>query len=157
MTTATMTAPARSARPARVPGGGSSGESPATGRLILAARLALVEAQTAGEAGERYAAAHLAALRAAAAVLAERARPTTRSRRPTSAWSLLTDNAPDLAEWAAYFAAGANKRVAAQSGLRGAVTTREADDLLRQAGQFIALVESRLGMLPLLVRDSRLS
>jgi hypothetical protein len=70
---------------------------------------------------------------------------------------LLTDNAPDLAEWAAYFAAGANKRVAAQSGLRGAVTTREADDLLRQAGQFIALVESRLGMLPLLVRDSRLS
>ncbi len=119
-------------------------------RLMLGARLALAEAAAAADAGERYAAAHLAALRAAAAMLAHRAQPTvTRSRRPTSVWALLTSVAPDLAEWAAYFAAGANKRVAAQSGMRGVVSTREADDLLRDVTEFLGLVESGLGMLPI--------
>jgi hypothetical protein len=125
----------------------------ATDRLMFGARLALAEARSARDAGERYAAAHLAALRAAAALLSERARPANRSRRPTSAWLLLTDVAPELSEWAQYFAAGANKRAAAQSGLRGAVTSREADDLVRDAGEFLALVEARLGMLPIALVD----
>jgi hypothetical protein len=86
-------------------------------------------------------------------VLADRARPASvtgrRERRPTSAWTLLSRTAPELAEWAAYFAAGAAKRAAALAGLRGAVTRREADDLCRDAGAFIAVVEAALGMLPL--------
>jgi hypothetical protein len=126
------------------------------GRLLSGARLALAEADAATDPGERYAAAHLAALRAAAAVLAEHTSPTGRSRRPTSAWSLLAATAPDLAEWASYFAAGADKRAAAQAGIRGAVSSREAADLLRDGVEFLSLVQSRLGMLPMDLADSAL-
>lgn len=116
-------------------------------RLVVAARSALREALSAQSSPERYATAHLAALRAAAAVLATRARPTdVRSRRPTSAWALLTAVSPELGEWAAHFAAGADKRAAALSGMHGAVTTREADDLVRDATTFVALVETTLGL-----------
>lgn len=122
---------------------------PAALRLLVTARAALREAERAESAPERYATAHLAALRAAAAVLAARAQPSdARSRRPTSAWVLLSGIAPELAEWARYFAAGADKRAAALAGLRTAVTVREADDLLRDAGLFLALVETTLGLLP---------
>jgi hypothetical protein len=118
-------------------------------RLLAASRAALREADRADSAAERFATAHLAALRAAAAVLAARAQPSDgRSRRPTSAWVLLTAVAPELGEWAAYFAAGADKRAAALAGLRAAVIGREADDLLRDAHTFLALVETTLGMLP---------
>jgi hypothetical protein len=123
--------------------------APAALRLLAGSRAALREAQRAESAPERFATAHLAALRAAASVLAARARPSdARSRRPTSAWVLLSTVAPELGEWAAYFAAGAEKRAAALAGLRSAVTVREADDLLRDATTFLALVESTLGLLP---------
>jgi len=118
-------------------------------RLLAAAHSALREADRAETPGERFATAHLAALRAAAAVLASRARPNdARARRPTSAWVLLTSVAPELGEWAAYFAAGADKRAAALAGLRTAVTARQADDLVRDARTFLALVETTLGLLP---------
>lgn len=118
-------------------------------RLLAAARAALREADRADTPAERFATAHLAALRAAAAVLAARARPDdARVRRPTSAWVLLTSVAPELGEWAAYFAAGAEKRAAALAGLRTAVTAREADDLVRDAHTFLALAETTVGLLP---------
>ena len=53
-----------------------------------------------------------------------------------------------------YFAAGADKRAAAEAGLRGAVTTREADDLMRDADAFLALVETTLGVLSLQIAIS---
>lgn len=113
--------------------------------LLALARRGLVEACTAATPGERYAAAHLAALRAAAAVLACRARPTAGRRgRPTSAWVLLADVAPELGEWAAFFAAGARKRAAAEAGLSSAATEREADDLVRDAETFLGVVEASL-------------
>lgn len=119
-------------------------------RVLASARSALADATAATVPSERYAAAHLAALRAAAAVLAARTRPTDGPRRrPTSAWRLLAEVAPELAEWAAYFAAGAGKRASAQAGLRNAVTSREADDVLRDAGTFLALVETTIGVLSL--------
>lgn len=116
--------------------------------LLEAARRGLLEAGGLDPAPQRYATAHLAALRAAAAVLAARARPetTTRRGRPTSAWVLLTAVAPELGEWAAFFAAGAAKRAAAEAGLPRSVTAREADDLVRDAGTFLAVVETTLGM-----------
>ena len=123
--------------------------APTALRLLAASRAALREAERAETAGERYATAHLAALRAAAAILAARARPTDSRRRPTSAWVLLAGVAPELGEWATYFAAGADKRAAALAGMRTAVTPREADDLVRDAGIFLALVETTLGLLPL--------
>jgi len=117
-------------------------------RMLDGARAAIAEAATTTVPTERYAAAHLAALRGAAAVLATRTQPTmTAARRPTSAWRLLADVAPELAEWAGCFAAGAGKRAAAQAGLRSAVTARDADDLLRDAQTFLALVEVTIGVL----------
>ena len=112
--------------------------------LLSAAHRGLTEAALEPRASRRYAVAHLAALRAAAAVLATRARPTGR-RGPRSAWDLLAQAAPELAEWAAFFAAGAGKRAAAEAGL-DAVTTREADDLLRDVETFLALAETTVGV-----------
>ena len=93
-------------------------------------------------------AAHLAALRAAAAVVAARAEPgvTTRRKRPQSVWELLPRVEPALQEWAAFFAAGAAKRAAAEAGLPRAVSVREADDLLRDAETFLSLAENALGV-----------
>jgi len=53
---------------------------------------------------------------------------------------------PALAEWAAFFAAGAAKRAAAEAGLPRAVSGREADDLLRDAETFLSLAEEALGV-----------
>jgi hypothetical protein len=117
--------------------------------LLGLARRGLLEAASASSAAERYAAAHLAALRAAAAVLACRARPATgpsRRRRPTSAWVLLAVVAPEMQEWATFFAAGAGKRARAEAGLPSAVTLREADDLVRDAEAFLSVVETTLGL-----------
>src|SRR3954451_22741561 len=140
--------------------------SPPALRLLATSRAALREAQRADSAPESYATAHLGALRAAAAMLSHGAPPpraarraaapippsgarpgAARTRRPTSAWVLLSTVAPELGEWAAYFAAGADKRAAALAGMRSAVTPREADDLLRDATTFLALVETTLGLL----------
>ncbi|HYN66790.1 MAG TPA: SAV_6107 family HEPN domain-containing protein [Ornithinibacter sp.] len=112
--------------------------------LHLAAR-GLAVAATASTAGERYAEAHLASLRAASAVLAARAQPARVRRGPSSVWSLLPEVAPELGEWSAFFAAGAGKRAAAEAGLP-VVSTREADDLLRDSATFLALVETTLGL-----------
>src|SRR6185312_13271830 len=80
--------------------------APTALRLLASSRAALREAERFEGAAERYATAHLAALRAAAAILAARARPSDVRRRPTSAWVLLSSVAPELGEWATYFAAG---------------------------------------------------
>lgn len=115
--------------------------------LLRLARQGLAEAAATGQDGLRYATAHLAALRAAAAVLALRAQPAPRRRNQvTSVWALLTRVAPELGEWAAFFAAGATRRAAAEAGVPRVVTAREADDLLRAAEQFTAVVEVALGL-----------
>jgi hypothetical protein len=59
---------------------------------------------------------------------------------------VLADLAPELGEWAGYFASGAGKRAAAEAGLPRAVTARQADDLLRDADAFLALVCATLGL-----------
>jgi hypothetical protein len=57
---------------------------------------------------------------------------------------LLSIVAPELAEWADFFAAGAARRAAAEVGLPGVVSAREADDLLRDAETFLATVEAQV-------------
>jgi hypothetical protein len=123
---------------------------PATTHAYLArAAESLSEATSATDVPTRYACAHVAALRAAAALLAARAHPApARSRRQKNAWVLLAEVAPELAEWAAFFAAGAAKRAAAEAGSTRAVTEREADDLLRDADRFLGVVEQSLGLAP---------
>jgi hypothetical protein len=108
----------------------------------------LQEAITARDANTRYACAHVSALQAAAALLAARAQPDPRGRRQRNAWVLLVRVAPELAEWARFFAGSATKRAAAEAGARGVVSEREADDLVRDADRFLAVVEQSLGLVP---------
>ena len=120
----------------------------ATHSYLERAASSLREAITSTSVPERYALAHVSALRATAALLAARARPmaASRGKRQKNAWVLLAEVAPELSEWAAFFAAGAGKRAAAEAGSRRAVTEREADDLVRDADRFLALVETLLGL-----------
>lgn len=121
---------------------------PAAAHAYLArAAESLSEAIASPDAPRRYALAHVAALRTTAALLAARARPEpVGRRRQKNAWVLLAEVAPEFSEWAAFFAAGAAKRAAAEAGSRRAVTDREADDLIRDADRFLALVETSLGL-----------
>jgi hypothetical protein len=119
----------------------------AAGRELSRARAALAEAIDTNDHLLRYSSAHIAALRVAAAVLAVRARPVrsgSRRRAQRNAWVLLAEVAPEFAEWATFFAAGAAQRAAAEAGLERSVTTREADDLIRAVETFYAQVEASL-------------
>ncbi len=115
--------------------------------MLQSARRGLADAGDEMAPGARYVMAHLAALRAAAAVVAARGEPSrSRRRKPHSVWELLPQVEPALTEWAAYFAAGAGKRAAAEAGLPRAASAREADDLLRDAETFLTLAETALGV-----------
>lgn len=116
--------------------------------LMDRAREGIRRSEEAAERGERYVQAHLAALRAAAAMLAVRGRPR-RVSSPLNVWVVLPRVAPELEEWAAYFAAGASRRQAVEAGRLGAVTAREADDLLRAATDFLDVMSTELGVIPL--------
>ncbi|MCH9831379.1 MAG: hypothetical protein K0U31_07250 [Actinomycetia bacterium] len=131
--------------------------------LLNCAEESVREALAAHTPHERYAQAHLGALRAAAAILAARAQvpPGPRRHRIRSAWDVLIEVAPEFGEWAVFFAAGAQKRASAQAGIP-CVTAREADDLVRDTQRFIFEVATSLdalvqGRLPLetFVSDSR--
>jgi hypothetical protein len=141
-----MNRPLQPRQPVTVPAHALPHRSPR--ELLALSRHGILEAAEYAAPGQRYATAHLAALRAAAAVLAARARPAVgaRRRRSTSVWVLLSTVAPELAEWATFFAVGAVKRAAAEAGLPRVVTAREADDLMRDAERFLAVVETTLGL-----------
>jgi len=111
--------------------------------LLADAGRSLGRSIAARQPADRFAAAHLAALRGAAAVLAARARPRRAARG--SAWELLSRVAPELAEWAAFFAAGSAKRQAASAGVPVRISAREADDMVRQASAFLDVVDQVLG------------
>jgi SAV_6107-like HEPN len=123
------------------------------------ARSCLAEAELAQRPSDRYLAAHLGALRVVAIVLSYRASsPIGRSAggapstgqawsagRPHNAWRMLAEVAPELAEWAAFFAATEAKRDAIRAGATSIVSAREADDLVRDARAFLRLVERAVG------------
>jgi len=106
----------------------------------------LVAACRTGSVSDRFVEAHLAALRAAAALLAARSRPSRRSRL-RSVWEVLPEVAPELTEWAVFFASTAQQRAVLERGAR-VPTTREADDLLRQSETFHSLIRACLGLPP---------
>ncbi|MFI6319275.1 SAV_6107 family HEPN domain-containing protein [Nonomuraea sp. NPDC050556] len=121
--------------------------SPAVRAHLTDSRSCLAEATTARTPASRYVAAHLAALRAAAAILAARPRPMEgRRRRLRSAWDLLPEAEPQLAQWAPYFAESAAKRAAAEAGMVRGVTMSDADELLAEAETFVSAVETLLGV-----------
>jgi hypothetical protein len=120
-----------------------------THSYLMRSAESLSEAVSARDVATRYACAHVSALRAAAALLAARARPEPGRRRPQrNAGAQLADVAPEMEEWARFFAAGAAKRAAAEAGSTRAISEREADDLVRDADRFLAVVEQALGLTP---------
>ena len=131
-------APARRAVPVHAPVAATVLE------LVDRSRASLLAACRTSSVSERYVEAHLAALRAAAALLAARSRPTRRSRL-RSVWEVLPEVAPELTEWAVFFAATAQQRAALERGTR-VPSTREADDLLRQSETFHGLIQACLGL-----------
>ena len=120
---------------------------PSSTVLLAQSRACLRDAARCDDAGERFSLSHLAALRAASAVVAERGRPAGTRRRLMSVWVLIDSMAPELREWSALFAAGAPLRAAADAGARNAVSPRQADDQCRAAEQFLVIVEDLLGLL----------
>lgn len=112
--------------------------------LVDRTRAGLLQACHAETAEDRFRLAHLAALRAAAAVLAADAR---RSRRPgpRNVWAVLPGVAPELAEWAQFFEGTARRRNRVEGGAL-VMSTREADDLVRQVESFLELVLAHLGL-----------
>ncbi|WEV28302.1 SAV_6107 family HEPN domain-containing protein [Streptomyces sp. 71268] len=130
---------------------------PAALDLLTQAHHGLEEAAALAVPNERFATAHLAALRTAAAVLAVHGRPETNPRRRQrirSAWEVLPEVAPELTEWSALFASGAARRARAEAGIRGAASDRDADDLLRDASMFLRIVERMLVLQPVLPRQA---
>lgn len=126
---------------------------PAALGLLAQARAGLEEATVLETPNERYATAHLAALRTAAAVLAARGRPEASPRaraRIRSAWEVLPEIAPELSDWSVLFASGAGRRARAEAGIQGAANRRDADDLIRDVAMFLGLVERMLVLQPLL-------
>jgi SAV_6107-like HEPN len=115
--------------------------------LLRNAHVVLDRARDTDDPGERFCLAHLSALRTAAVVLALRGRPSTTRRRLVPVWLLLDKVAPEYADWSAYFAAGAPIRAAVEAGASSVLTQRVADDQLRSAGEFLAIVEGSVGML----------
>jgi hypothetical protein len=121
-----------------------------THAYLLRSAGSLAEAIESDDVATRYACAHVAALQAAAALLAARSTPTVAGRRrpQRNAWVLLSEVAPELADWAAFFSAGAAKRAAAEAGSTRAVLPGEADQQVRDADRFLAVVEQSLGLVP---------
>ncbi|RMI37395.1 hypothetical protein EBN88_19100 [Streptomyces triticirhizae] len=129
---------------------------PAALDLLTQAERGLDEAAVLPDPGEAFVAAHLAALRAAAAVLAVRGRPelTPRGRRRIrSVWEVLPEVAPEFAEWSVLFAGSADRRARIEAGIRGVATRADADELRRAAGFFLRLVEEMLLRQPVLRAD----
>ncbi len=128
--------------------------SPAVPSLLRKARMSLADAAGDSAPRARYVAAHFAALRAVAAVVAAKGVPSPRRRRSMrNVWEQLAEleprlaeAGPDLAQWAAYFAGCAPKRAATEAGLPSGASAKEADRHLQCAEQFLSIVERALGV-----------
>ncbi|TWE12998.1 SAV_6107 family HEPN domain-containing protein [Rudaeicoccus suwonensis] len=112
--------------------------------LVDRTRTGLLLACHASTADDRFQLAHLAALRAGGALLAGAA-PGARRSAPRNVWATLPAVAPDLSEWADFFTGTAAIRAEIERGARH-VSTREADDLVRQVETFLELVLAHLGL-----------
>lgn len=115
--------------------------------LLAAAGDSLTEAHWATSLRQRYQRTRLAALRAAAAVLAVRGGPR-RGAGPAAVWELLPRVAPELTEWARYFAVALPEEL---PGEPGPASVRVVDDLLRDGEEFARVVAGLLGLPPVQV------
>lgn len=143
MTLSTMTRTAGH-RPLRAAGTatGMAAPVPASALELLARSDAeLVAAQLASSDDERFLHAHLAALRAGAALLQVTGRPTRRPV-PRTVWEMVALVAPELAEWTAFFADGAAARSAVEAGRGDVVDAARADHTVAAAEDFQDVVRA---------------
>jgi hypothetical protein len=94
----------------------------------------LVASTVAQDPADAFVHAHFAALRAGAALLQARGRPGPRSGART-VWDMVTRVAPELADYAAYFAGNAATRSAVEAG-RATVDRARAERAVAVAEQF---------------------
>jgi hypothetical protein len=152
MTEATTTATADTAMTATTAATAGLGPRGATAasalELVERSRADLLQACHSRGIAQRYQHSQLAAMRAAAALVSARAVPTGQAG-PRSLWDLLPSVAPELTEWAGFFAAVTSRHpslAGSVPAVPGQITAREADDLLRQAETFVELVCRALGL-----------
>jgi hypothetical protein len=127
----------------RAPRSAVPGLSGRAAELLERADAELVAAQFSSEPWEQFTHAHLAALRAGAAVLAVR-QPLSGRRAPRTVWELLDSVAPELGRWSSYFAGGAGLRAAVDAGRFDAVSAARAEQVLCHAEDFLDVVRSEL-------------
>lgn len=112
-------------------------------QLLVRADAELVAAQFSAEPWEQFSHAHLAAVRAAAAVVAAQGAPTGRFA-PRTVWGQLGAVAPSLSRWAAVFADAAPLRAAVEAGRFDRVTAARAEQALVEAEDFVDVVRDLL-------------
>lgn len=108
----------------------------ATAQLLRRADAELLAARFTADPDDRFVHAHLAALRAAAALVAAWGAPSKR-RGPRAVWELLARTAPEFEGWTAYFAAGAQVRADVEAGVMGVVSDARAGEVLATAEDFV--------------------
>ena len=104
--------------------------------LLGRADAELLAAQFSPEPWEQLSHAHLAALRAGAAVVAARGTPSGR-RAPRTVWSMLGVVAPELGSWSTYFAEAAALRSAVDAGRFELVGPARAEEAVCAAEDFV--------------------
>ena len=112
-------------------------------QLLVRADAELVAAQFSAEPWEQFSHAHLAAVRAAAAVVAAEGAPSGRSA-PRTVWGQLGAVAPTLSRWGALFADAAPLRAAVEAGRFDLVSAARAEEGLVEAEDFVDVVRSFL-------------
>lgn len=122
-------------RPAGIP--------PQTAELLRRADAELLAAQFSGEPWEMLSHAHLAALRAGAALVAARGRPSGRGA-PRTVWGMLDAVAPELHTLSAFFAQSASLRSAVDAGRFDLVTQVRAERSLVVAEDLVDAVRAAL-------------
>lgn len=111
--------------------------------LLGRADAELLASQFSSEPWERFSHAHLAALRAGAALVASRGLPGGR-RSPRSVWGMVGVVAPELGRWAEHFAEAARLRSAVEAGRFDVVSAPRADEALCDAEDFVDAVRASL-------------
>jgi hypothetical protein len=113
--------------------------------LLARSDAELVAASSASEPGGTLLHAHLAALRAGAALVQARGRPGGRPA-PRTVWEMVAVIAPELAGWAAYFADTAVLRAAVEAGRGHMVGAESAERALGAAEDFQDAARGVLGL-----------
>ncbi|UZN04931.1 SAV_6107 family HEPN domain-containing protein [Cellulomonas sp. S1-8] len=116
---------------------------PQSAQLLGRADAELLAAQFSGEPWEMFSHAHLAALRAGAALVAARGRPSGRGA-PRTVWGMLDAVAPELHTLSALFAQSATLRAAVDAGRFELVTTARAERALCAAEDLVDAVRDLL-------------